>query len=184
MAGDVVNWTFYLASTFVVYWQFSAPKSATAPSAKTLSAIFTTRLCKIRQVKKFINVILFILLFLVTKELIYIFYESWNFLILNIVDEYEYLKFSISIAVASFLFSFIFLVLFFAFKNLNIIYKTVSYFVSLALSLIVVNFIYFQFKDEINFVQILLNLTTVLVVFSVLNYIILQVLEKKILKIK
>ena len=38
MAGDVVNWTFYLASTFVVYWQFCAPKSATAPSAKTLGA--------------------------------------------------------------------------------------------------------------------------------------------------
>ena len=36
MAGDVVNWTFYLASTFVVYWQFCAPKSATAPSAKPL----------------------------------------------------------------------------------------------------------------------------------------------------
>ena len=27
MAGDVVNWTFYLASTFVVYWQFSAVSS-------------------------------------------------------------------------------------------------------------------------------------------------------------
>ena len=39
MAGDVVNWTFYLASTFVVYWQFCAPKSATAPSAKPLCAI-------------------------------------------------------------------------------------------------------------------------------------------------
>jgi len=38
MAGAVVNWTFYLASTFVVYWQFCAPKSATAPSAKTLPA--------------------------------------------------------------------------------------------------------------------------------------------------
>jgi len=38
MAGNVVNWTFYLASTFVVYWQFSAPKSATAPSAKPLGA--------------------------------------------------------------------------------------------------------------------------------------------------
>ena len=37
MAGEVVNWTFYLASTFVVYWQFCAPKSATAPSAKTLT---------------------------------------------------------------------------------------------------------------------------------------------------
>ena len=36
MAGDVVNWTFYLASTFVVYWQFCTPKAATAQSAKTL----------------------------------------------------------------------------------------------------------------------------------------------------
>ena len=38
MAGDVVNWTFYHASTFVVYWQFCAPKSATALSAKTLAS--------------------------------------------------------------------------------------------------------------------------------------------------
>ena len=43
MAGDVVNWTFYLASTFVVYWQFCAPKSATAPSAKPLAAIFAQK---------------------------------------------------------------------------------------------------------------------------------------------
>ena len=41
MAGEVVNWTFYLASTFVVYWQFSSPKSATAPSANPLAASIT-----------------------------------------------------------------------------------------------------------------------------------------------
>src|SRR5688572_29298957 len=41
MAGSVVNSTFYLASTFVLYLQFSAPKSATAPSAKTLAVSCT-----------------------------------------------------------------------------------------------------------------------------------------------
>lgn len=39
MAVDVVNLTFYLASTFEVYRQFCAPNSVTAPRAKTLAAI-------------------------------------------------------------------------------------------------------------------------------------------------
>ena len=35
MAGVVVNWTFYLVSTFVVYWKFCVPKFATLPTAGT-----------------------------------------------------------------------------------------------------------------------------------------------------
>ena len=134
--------------------------------------------------KKIINVISFILFFLVTKELIYIFYENWNFLILDITNETEYLKFSILIAISSFLFSFIFLVLYFAFKNLNIFYQVITYFLSLSLSLLIVNLIYSQFKSEINFNQILINLIVVLLIFSVMNFIILHTLEKNIKKSK
>ena len=130
--------------------------------------------------KKLINTILFILLFLVTKEMIYLFYENWNFLLLDISNEFEYLKFSISIGVTSFLLSFIFLILYFAFKELNIYYKTAIYFISLTLSLVVVNFIYFQFKNEINFNQIVINLIVVLAFFSILNFSFLQIFEKKI----
>lgn len=129
--------------------------------------------------KKFINFILFILLFLVTKELIYIFYENWNFILLNILDEYEYLKFSILIATVSFLFSFIFLVFYFAYKELNIIFKIITYFISLLLSLIIVNLIYFQFIAEMNFYKALWNLIVVLLASSIINFLFLQVLEKK-----
>lgn len=50
MAGEVINWTFYLASTFVVYWQYSAPKSATAPSAKTLGFIRANDKFKLKHI--------------------------------------------------------------------------------------------------------------------------------------
>lgn len=129
--------------------------------------------------KKLINFILFILLFLLTKEFIYIFYENWNSLILNILDEYEYLKFSILIATVSFLFSFIFLVLYFVYKKLNVIFKILSYSISLILGLIIVNLIYHQFTAEMNFNKILWNLIVVLLVSSILNFILLQILEKK-----
>ncbi|SUP53192.1 Uncharacterised protein [Weeksella virosa] len=129
--------------------------------------------------KKLINFILFILLFLLTKEFIYIFYENWNSLILNILDEYEYLKFSILIATVSFLFSFIFLVLYFVYKKLNVIFKILSYSISLILGLIIVNLIYLQFTAEMNFNKILWNLIVVLLVSSILNFILLQILEKK-----
>ena len=129
--------------------------------------------------KKIINTVLFIILFLATKELIYFFYENWNFLLLNISNEVEYLKLSISIGITSFLLSFVFLILYFAFKELNIYHKTAIYFISLAFSLILVNFIYFQFKSEMNFTQIVINLIIVLVVFSILNFIFLQTLARK-----
>ena len=131
--------------------------------------------------KKLINFILFILLFLLTKEFIYIFYENWNSLILNILDEYEYLKFSILIATVSFLFSFIFLVLYFVYKKLNVIFKILSYSISLILGLIIVNLIYLQFTAEMNFNKILWNLIVVLLVSSILNFILLQILEKKLI---
>jgi hypothetical protein len=41
MADEVVNWTFYLASTFVMYSQVCTPQSAAVPSVKLLATIIS-----------------------------------------------------------------------------------------------------------------------------------------------
>ena len=128
--------------------------------------------------KKLINFFLFILLFLLIKELIYLFYENWNFLSLDILNVNDYFKFSVLIAISSFLFSFIFLVFHYAFKELNIIYKIISYFISLTISLIFVNFIYAQFITAIDIFQIILNIIFVILVSLIINFIFLQLLVK------
>src|SRR5690606_13960901 len=106
-------------------------------------------------------------------------YENWNFLSLDILNVNEYFKFSVLIAISSFLFSFIFLVFQYAFKELNIIYKIISYFISLTISLIFVNFIYAQFITAIDIFQIILNIIFVILVSLIINFIFLQLLVKK-----
>ncbi len=128
--------------------------------------------------KKIINTILFILLFLVTKELVYTFYEDLSIIILTFSDENQYLKFSLAVAVLSFCCSFIFLLLYFAFEKLKIYWKIITYTICLLASLFLVNYTYAFSRQELFYNQIIINLIIVLATFVVFYLITLLIINK------
>lgn len=126
--------------------------------------------------KRIIVIITAVLFYLITKEFVYWFYK--NFIILNI-NTYEYFKLNITVTVLSFICPLILLVLDYTFKNLKLSFKIISYIVSFLISLFTINQI-LLFDIGMKYENLILNFSMVIITYTVLNYLILYFLEKKI----
>jgi|SRR5690554_3808692 len=129
--------------------------------------------------KKNLNIILFILLFIATREIVYFFYEDLNITNLIILDEVEYFKFSIAIVTLSFLSSFIFLVINFSFSKIKVIWKIATYKISLLVGLFLTNYAYTLFTKKLFLTQIIMNFLIVVITFTITNFLLLHFLTKK-----
>lgn len=129
--------------------------------------------------KKNLNIILFILLFIATREIVYFFYEDLNITNLIILDEVEYFKFSIAIVTLSFLSSFIFLVINFSFSKIKVIWKIATYKISLLVGLFLTNYAYTLFTKKLFLTQIIMNFLIVVITFTITNFSLLHFLTKK-----
>lgn len=133
--------------------------------------------------KKAINFLFFILLFLATKELMYLFIQSLSNFDLITISLKDSFYFQLKIALISFVFGFAFLVFKFYFKSIKTIVHVLIYFTALVVSLLFTNYIFSLWYNEIYIQHLNPNLMTIFLLF-VLFYNLLGILCQSITKVK
>lgn len=109
--------------------------------------------------------------FFLTKELIFKFYEDWNFFNLLTVSIDDVVKYKTKVLILSLICCFLFVMLNYAFRNLNAFWKVLSFFISLLASLVIVNYLYSIERSEIYIRNLYNNFVVVGIMFCVFHFI-------------
>lgn len=113
----------------------------------------------------------FIVHFLLTKELMYKFYEDWNYYHLLTISMDDVFNYRLKISILSLICCFIFVMLNYAFRNINAFWKVLSFFISLLASLVIVNYLYSIERSEIYIRNLYNNFVVVGIMFCVFHFI-------------
>lgn len=120
--------------------------------------------------KKIIAFLLFVIVFFVTKEIVFVYIENFNTdITITFFGEKDILKFELIITIFSLLVSFTFLVFYYYYK-INIVIKVINHFISLLLCLKFISFIYSNFlTSKILVNEIFLYFLLLLISFIIIN---------------
>ncbi len=116
--------------------------------------------------------------FFLTKELIFKFYEDWNFFNLLTVSIDDVVKYKTKVLILSLICCFLFVMLNYAFRNLKVYWKVLSFFVAILASLILVNFFYSLESNELYIRNSYNNFVIVGIVFSIFHFMLNFLMEK------